>query len=144
MARKPVGGNQGWENENEPTSAPNTLGIHGGPAVRYTKQATTLPEERNKPSAGSKARALNRVLMGANPIIQNKTGGRNELGGGTVTTASPTAVQQQDAGGRECRMVSSDEGHENVWASSNYTGVLNKTTQIAGRCWGGVDKLRHV
>ena len=41
-ARKPVGGYQGWENENEPTSAPSTLGIHGGAEVRFTKQETTL------------------------------------------------------------------------------------------------------
>ena len=47
-ARNPVGGNQDWENENEPTSAPSTLGIHGGAAVRFTKQATTFPEEGNK------------------------------------------------------------------------------------------------
>ena len=46
-ARKPVRGNQGWENEIEPTSDTSTLGIHGGAAGRFTKQATTLPEEGN-------------------------------------------------------------------------------------------------
>ena len=46
-ARNPVGGNQGWENENEPTLDPSMLGIHGGRAGRFTKQATTLPEEGN-------------------------------------------------------------------------------------------------
>ena len=43
-ARNPVGGNQGWENENEPTLVPSTLGIYGGAAGRFTKQATTLPD----------------------------------------------------------------------------------------------------
>ena len=33
-------------------------------------------------------------------------------------------------------MVSADGGRENVWASSYYTGVLKKTTQMAGGCWG--------
>ena len=31
-ARNPVGENQDWENENAPTSAQITLGIHGGAA----------------------------------------------------------------------------------------------------------------
>ena len=35
-------------------------------------------------------------------------------------------------------MVSVDGGRENVWAISDYTGVLEKNTQLAGRCWGGV------
>ena len=48
LARNPVGGNQDWENENEPTLGPSTLGIHGGRTGRFTKQATTLPEEVNK------------------------------------------------------------------------------------------------
>ena len=47
-ARNPVGENQGWENENEPTSAPSMLGIHGGRAGQCTKQAPTWPEKRNK------------------------------------------------------------------------------------------------
>ena len=42
-ARNPVRGSHGWGNENEPTSAPSTLGIHVGAAGRFTKQATTLP-----------------------------------------------------------------------------------------------------
>ena len=54
-ARKPVGGNQGWENKNKPTLAPSTLGIHGGAAGRFTKQATMLPEEGNKTSARTKS-----------------------------------------------------------------------------------------
>ena len=53
-ARNPVGGNQDWENEKEPKSAPSTLGIHGGAAGRFTKQATTFPEEGNKKNAGKK------------------------------------------------------------------------------------------
>ena len=57
-ARNPVGGNQGWGNKNELTSAPSTLGIHGGVAGIFTKQATTLPEEGNKQNAGTKPRAL--------------------------------------------------------------------------------------
>ena len=54
----PVGGNQGWENENEPTSAPSTLGTHRGRAGQFTKQATKLTEEGNKQNVGTKARAL--------------------------------------------------------------------------------------
>ena len=75
--RNPVGGNQVWENENNPTSAPSMLGIHGRAAGRFTKQATTLPEEGNKQNPGTKARAIHRVLMGENPILQNIIGGGN-------------------------------------------------------------------
>ena len=50
-----------------------------------------------------------------------------------------TGGQQQGAGGGEYRMVS-----ENVWASINHTGVLLEITQTAGRCWGGVNRVRHV
>ena len=46
-------------------------------------------------------------------------------------------------GGGGFRMVSADGGREDVWASSNYTGVFEKTTQMTVRCWGGVDKVRH-
>ena len=30
------------------------------------------------------------------------------------------------------------------WASSDNTGIILKTTQMAGRCWGGFNKVRHV
>ena len=63
-ARNPVRGNQGWENENDPTLAPSILGIHGGRAGQFTKHAITLPEEGNKQNAITKVRALNRVLIG--------------------------------------------------------------------------------
>ena len=53
-AMNPVGGNHGWGKKNAPTLAPITLGIHGGAAVRFTKQVTMLPEEVNTPSAGTK------------------------------------------------------------------------------------------
>ena len=99
-ATNPIGGSRGWENGNEPMSAPRTLGIHGGRAGRFTKQATTLLEEGNKQNSGIKARALHRVLMGENPILQNKIGGGNESRGGTGTMVSLTAGQQQCAGGR--------------------------------------------
>ena len=46
--------------------------------------------------------------------------------------------------GREYRMVSADRGRENIWASSNHTGALKKTTQMEGRCWGGVNNVRHI
>ena len=52
--------------------------------------------------------------------------------------------EEARCGEGEYRMVSADGGRENVWASSNYTGVLKKTTQMAGRCWGGVKKVRYV
>ena len=76
--RNPVGVNQGWENENEPTSAPSTLGTHRGRAGRFTKQATMLTEEGNKQNVVTKARSLHRVLMGENPILQNTIGGGNK------------------------------------------------------------------
>ena len=63
-ARNPVGENQGWGNENDPTSAASTLGTHGRVTGRFTKHAATLPEEVDKPKVGTKARALHRVLMG--------------------------------------------------------------------------------
>ena len=68
-------------------------------AGRFTKQATTLPEEVSKQNEGAKARALHRLPMGQNPILQNKTGGGNELGGGTGTMAALTKGQQQGTGG---------------------------------------------
>ena len=73
------------------------LGIHGGVAVRFTKQETTLPGEGNKQNEGTKARALQRVLMGENAILQNTIGGGNEWGGGTGTMAALTAGNQQGA-----------------------------------------------
>ena len=96
-ARNSVGVNQGWENENELTTAPSTLGIHRGRAGRFTKQVTTLPEEVNKHNAGTKSRALHRVMMEENPILQNTIGGGNEWGGGTGTMAALTAGNQQGA-----------------------------------------------
>ena len=33
-------------------------------------------------------------------------------------------------------MASADGGRELFWASINYTGVLKKTSKMAGRCWG--------
>ena len=63
-ARNPIGGNQGWENENEPTSAPSTLGIHGGAAGRFTKQATTLLEEGNKQNSGKKSKSTTQSADG--------------------------------------------------------------------------------
>ena len=68
-ARNPVGGNQDRENENEPTSDPSMLRIHRGAEGRFTKQATKFPEEGNKTSAGTKSRALHRVLMGENDML---------------------------------------------------------------------------
>ena len=78
---------------------PKHAEIHGGVTGRFTKQATTFPVERNKPSAVTKARALHRVLMGENPILQNTIGGGQELGVGKGKTAAPTAGKQQGAGG---------------------------------------------
>ena len=95
-ARNPVGGNQVGEKENEPTSALITLGIHGGAEGRFTKQATTFPEDGNKTSAGTKSRELHRVLMGENPILQNTIEVGNEWGGAKGTTPAPIAVHQQD------------------------------------------------
>ena len=97
-ARNPVGGSHGWGNENEPTSAPSTLGITGGAAGRLTKQGTTLPAEGNSPRAGTTAHEIHRVLMGGNLMPQNKVGGRNGMGGGTGKTEEPTAGQQKGAG----------------------------------------------
>ena len=73
--RNPVRRSHGWGNENTPTSAPSTMGIPGGATGRFTKQATTLPTEGNTPSAGTKSQALNRLLMGGNPMLQNTTMG---------------------------------------------------------------------
>ena len=55
LARNPAGGSQGWEKENAPTLAPSTLVIHGGASGIFTKQATTLPAERNTPRIGTKS-----------------------------------------------------------------------------------------
>ena len=87
------------ENENELTLGPGMLGIHGGRAGRFTKQATTLTEEGNKQNEGTKARALHRVLMGENPILQNPIGGGNEWVGCKGTMEALKAGHQQGAGG---------------------------------------------
>ena len=88
LVRNPVGGSNGWETENSPTLAPSTLGIPGGAAGRFTKQATTLPSEVNTTSAGTKAKELHRVLMGGNPMLQNKVGGGNRMRRVTGTTSA--------------------------------------------------------
>ena len=74
------------------------LGIPEGVAGRFTKQDTKLIEEVNTPIAGKKLQALHRVLMGGNPMLNNTVRGGNGMGGGTGTTAAPTAGQQQGAG----------------------------------------------
>ena len=98
LERNPVRGSHGWGNENALTSAPRKLGIPGGAAGRFTKQATTFPAEGNTPSSGTKEHALHRVMMGGNLMLQNKIGGGNGMGGGTGTTAAPTSGQQQGGG----------------------------------------------
>ena len=98
LSSNPAGGSQGWENENAPTLAPSTLGIHGGATGRFKKQSTKLPAEGNKSSAGTKARSIHRVLMGGNPILHNTVGGGNGMGGGTGTIAAPTSGQKQGVG----------------------------------------------
>ena len=55
-ARNPVGGSHGWGNENAPTSAPRTMGIPGGAAGSFTKQASKLPAEDNTPGSGKNHR----------------------------------------------------------------------------------------
>ena len=75
------------------------LGIHGVRAGRFTKQATTLPEEVNKQNAGKKSRALHRVMMGENTILHNTIGGGNEWVVGTGTMTELTSGNQQGEGG---------------------------------------------
>ena len=58
-----------------------------------------LSEEGNKQNTGTKSRALRRVLMGENPILQNTIGRGNEWGGGTGTMAALTACKKQGTGG---------------------------------------------
>ena len=57
-----------------------------------------MPAEGNTPSAGTKSQALQRVLMGGNPILKNTVEGGNGMVGGTGTTVAPTSGQQQGAG----------------------------------------------
>ena len=57
-----------------------------------------MPAEVNTTSAGTKAQALHRVMMGGNHILQNTIGVGNRMVGGTETTSVPTAGQQQGAG----------------------------------------------
>ena len=95
---EPCRGKSWLGNENTTTSAPSTLGIPGGAAGRFTNEATTLSGEGNTSSTGKKSQALYRVLMGGNPMLQNTVGGGNGMGGGTRTTAAPTAGQQKGEG----------------------------------------------
>ena len=53
--RDPVGGSNGREHENFPTSVPRTLGIQRGVAGRLTKQPNKLSEEINAPRSGTTA-----------------------------------------------------------------------------------------
>ena len=117
-ARNPVGGSQGWENENAPTSAPSTLGINGRAAEIFIKQATTLPAEGNTPSAGTKAQALHRVLMGGNPILQDTVGGSNGMGRGTGTMAAPTAGRHQGEGRGSTGCSALTEAVKMFWPAS--------------------------
>ena len=64
--------------------------------------------------------------MEENNILLNTIGGGNEWRGGTVTMAALIVGQQQGAVWGGYMMVSADGGRENVWASSDYTGVLEK------------------
>ena len=57
LARNPVGENQDWKKENEPTLGPSTLGIHGERTGRFTKQVATLPEEVNKQKFRNKSKS---------------------------------------------------------------------------------------
>ena len=75
------------------------MGIHGGRVGRFTKQATIFPKEGNKQNTGTKSRALNRVLMRENLILQNPIGGGGKWVGGTGTMTALTAGHQQDEGG---------------------------------------------
>ena len=65
-------------------------------------------------------------------------GRRDRNNGGTNSRASERCK------GGEYRTVGADGGRENVWASSDYTGVLKKTSKTKVRCWGGFEKVRHV
>ena len=49
--------------------------------------------------------------------------GRRDMNNGNTNSRG-----EQGAGGVGYRMVSADRGHENVWASSDYTGVLGRTS----------------
>ena len=82
-ARNPVKVSHGWGNENAPTLAPRMLGISGGAAGRFTKQATMFPAKGNTSSAGTKSQALHSGMVGVNGMIQNTVGGGNGMGGGT-------------------------------------------------------------
>ena len=44
----------------------------------------------------------------------------------------------------EYGMVRADRGRKNIWDSSDNAGFFGKTTEMAGGCLGGVDKVRHI
>ena len=68
-----------------------------------------------------------------------KCNGRRDRNNGSTDIRAASRCGEEKYG-----MVSADGGRENVWDSSDNTGVLEKTSKIAGRCWGGVEKVRHV
>ena len=57
-----------------------------------------MSAEGNAPRAETTAQELDRVMMGRNLMLHNTVGGGNGMGGGTGTTAAPTAGQHQGAG----------------------------------------------
>ena len=112
------------------------MGIHRGAAGRFTKQATTLPAEGNTPSAGTKAQALHRVLIGGKPILQNTVQGGNGMGGGTGTTAAPTL--------RGSTKWSALTESVKFFEPSAITQELLKKLLKWQTDFGGVDKVRHI
>ena len=81
---------------------------------------------------------------GRNPNATQHSGGRKRNGRRDRNNRSTGNRAAGRCGEGEYMIVNTDGGRENVWDSSDDTGALKKTSKIAGRCWEGVNKVRHL
>ena len=82
--------------------------------------------------------------MRENLILQNPIGGGKKWVGGTGTMTALTAGHQQDEGGGNTGWSVLTEAVKMFGPAAITQEFSKKNTQIAGRCWGGVNKVRHV
>ena len=142
------GRDNGWDNESAPPSSPCTLGVTEGADLMMTQQATTLTAGGNALMARTTEHNLHRALMEGTHTLHNTGMGGNKMGGNDRDSGSASGNTKSRAtaicGEGGYGMVRADGGRENVWAGSDNAVVLEKTTEMAGRCLGVVNGVRDV
>ena len=112
-----------------------------------TQQATTLPAGGNAPMAGKTAQNIHRALMGENSTLHNTVVGGNIMGGATGTAAAPLEALiegHKQCTGRGSTGLSALTEAVKCFGPAATTQDFRKTNEMAGGCWEGVDKVRHV